>query len=378
MAGDKLQRTSDGVLWDTELWRSDGTAIGTYRVKDINPGVGGSDLGFGFATPEIATGVVMVNAGSTLYFRANDGVHGMELWRSDGTAVGTVIVKDINPGIGDSCPAQLTAVGNDVYFIASDGVRGFELWRSNGTEAGTVMLGDIAQGEDWVVDDSLRLINGRLYFNAKSSEYGKEVWTYSPPPSVRTGPVARITQTGAVVNGFVNPNGIATTVRIEYGTSTSYGKNVSVTLAPSNGSVQQSVNASLSGLTPGTTYHCRIVATNGTNSVEGESVSFTTLAAPPKLPRATTGLATGLIATSATLAGSVNPMNGLTTVFIDYGLTQAYGTTVTLPSTLNGGSAQNVATTITGLQIGKVYQFRVRAVNRAGTGLGANRTFTAK
>src|SRR5437660_9235571 len=52
----------------------------------------------------------IVAAGSTAYFVADDGTHGPELWRTDGTAAGTALVKDINPGTGGSGPGYLTNV----------------------------------------------------------------------------------------------------------------------------------------------------------------------------------------------------------------------------------------------------------------------------
>src|SRR5262249_38054003 len=67
---------------------SDGTAAGTYLVKDIDSGAADSNPGR----------LVAVNAET--FFDASDGVHGDELWKSDGTAAGTVLVKDINPGSG--------------------------------------------------------------------------------------------------------------------------------------------------------------------------------------------------------------------------------------------------------------------------------------
>ena len=105
-------------------------------VKDITSGSAGS---FSY-TPAVKP-VVMNNE---LYFNANDGNNGYELWKSDGTASGTVMVKDINIGGSDSFPQHLTVVGNTLYFDANDGTNGNELWKSDGTASGTVMVKDIA------------------------------------------------------------------------------------------------------------------------------------------------------------------------------------------------------------------------------------------
>lgn len=69
---------------------------------------------------------------STLYFMADDGLTGYELWKSDGTAEGTIQVKDINPGVDSASPVNLVAVGDSLYFSANDGVIGAELWRTDG------------------------------------------------------------------------------------------------------------------------------------------------------------------------------------------------------------------------------------------------------
>src|SRR5262249_26603994 len=140
-----------------ELWRSDGTAAGTWMVKDINPGATRSN-------PEHLTA-----GNGVLYFDADDGGHGNELGRSDGTAAGTSRVKDITPGAaGFGYTPPLLGVGSAgvLYFRAGDGVHGNELWRSDGTTAGTVMVKDINLGAGDSVPSRLTDLNGVLYFAA--------------------------------------------------------------------------------------------------------------------------------------------------------------------------------------------------------------------
>jgi ELWxxDGT repeat protein len=76
------------------------------------------------------------------FSRANDGVSGFELWQSDGTEAGTVLVRDIRSGAASSAPQQLIALGNQVVFLANDGLTDLDPWKSDGTAAGTVKIAD--------------------------------------------------------------------------------------------------------------------------------------------------------------------------------------------------------------------------------------------
>ncbi len=117
---------ADGVH-GVELWTSDGTAEGTVLLKDIRIGADRSSI------------VLLTNVDDTIFFSADDGVHGQELWKSDGTPEGTTIVTDIFPGLDPSNPIYLTNVNGTLFFIAQD-FNGWGLWKSDGTAAGTVLL----------------------------------------------------------------------------------------------------------------------------------------------------------------------------------------------------------------------------------------------
>ena len=152
-----------------ELWKSDGTQGGTVMVKDILPGPAGS---ISLRHP----GIFASTANGLLFFIADDGQHGEELWKSDGTAAGTVLVKDIRADFNDFGPRQLTAVGNRVYFTAFAYPHGQELWVSDGTEAGTHMVEDILPGLASSQPRNLAAVDGTtLVFSAFDGQ-GVEPW----------------------------------------------------------------------------------------------------------------------------------------------------------------------------------------------------------
>src|SRR5207245_1961410 len=95
-------------------------------IKNIAPGATSSNP------------VQLTAVGSNLFFVANNGVSGNELWKSNGTAAGTILVRDINPGSPISYPRYLTNVNGALFFAATNGKNGGELWTSNGSGAATV------------------------------------------------------------------------------------------------------------------------------------------------------------------------------------------------------------------------------------------------
>jgi ELWxxDGT repeat protein len=155
--------TANDGMNGTELWQSDGTATGTTLVKDIRNGSSGSD-------PSLLT-----NVNGTLFFRANNGLNGYELWQSDGTSAGTTLVNDINSGSNSSSPSFLTNVNGTLFFRANNGLNGIELWRSDGTSAGTTLVKDIRIQSSSNLNN-LTNVNGTLFFRANDGVNGYELW----------------------------------------------------------------------------------------------------------------------------------------------------------------------------------------------------------
>jgi ELWxxDGT repeat protein len=154
---------------NNELWRSDGTAAGTVLVKDIAAG----------ATRQSAPQQFTVAAG-LLYFTADDpGASGRELWRTDGTAAGTVLVKDIRPGAASSSPFLHAGLGGRLFFFADDGAAGNELWATAGTADSTVLVKDMTPGPTGSRTLGRGVASGGRFFFASDADAsaGLELWS---------------------------------------------------------------------------------------------------------------------------------------------------------------------------------------------------------
>lgn len=147
---------------EQSLWKSDGTAPGTIKIKSF------ASIG------------AMVRLNGILLFSADDGIAGIELWKSDGTERGTVLVKDINNGEDDSSPSAFTIVGNTLFFVATTGPTGAEVWKTNGTKQGTSLVGDVRPGPESSNPSELVAYNGKLVFVATDGISGEELRVVSP------------------------------------------------------------------------------------------------------------------------------------------------------------------------------------------------------
>jgi ELWxxDGT repeat protein len=114
--------------------------------------------------------------GGTYFFTAIDGVHGQELWKSDGTEAGTVLVKDIRPGKESSSASYFCELNGVLYFSANDGVSGAELWRSDGTEEGTFLVRDSSPDALGVYPRYLHRVGGTLVFESAAGWEGGFLW----------------------------------------------------------------------------------------------------------------------------------------------------------------------------------------------------------
>lgn len=229
------------------LWRSDGTAAGTYTLGTTPPGVGAYPQGFtsyknavyyftkdsasagGYAlwktdgttggTQVVKSPVTPANgsapdqviiANNLLFFRGGSNATGHEPWKSDGTLAGTVQVKDIYAGSTNSMnrelPSEWVSFDGYAYFVADDGkggVAGRQIWKTNGTT--TTMLPFISNASVAPNPNSLVVFGGSLFFKVRKDGHGIEWWTtngstYSDGPAIDLYPGT----TGGVENNSSN------------------------------------------------------------------------------------------------------------------------------------------------------------------------------
>jgi ELWxxDGT repeat protein len=188
--GNVFFRASDGTSGQ-ELWRSTGSAAGTVLVKDMNPGAAGS-------YPESLT-----NLSGTLMFSAYEPAAGIELYRSNGSTSGTFRLADLRPGPTGSGPRDLVMHEGFLYFSANDGVNGRELFRSGIFASSLIGLGDLRPGPLGSNPNDLTSGGTYLTFAGNDGLHGTEVWSLHNPAS------AALLGTSEVKSALLNGGGIA-------------------------------------------------------------------------------------------------------------------------------------------------------------------------
>ncbi len=183
---------ADGAV---QLWKSNGTTASTVLVKGFTPRQDGP-FGYLDGLPNTLTAV-----GGKVFFVADDGAHGLELWQTDGTSGGTTLVRDLNPGADGSNPGELTAVGSTLYFTAGDGTNS-GLWQTDGSTTTFLQAGA----------SNLANVNGTLYFTAPDSHGVPALWktTGASPTMVASlgGTSARLpTAVGSTLYFLVDSSG---------------------------------------------------------------------------------------------------------------------------------------------------------------------------
>jgi hypothetical protein len=196
-------------------------------------------------------------------------------------------------------------------------------------------------------------------------------------PSVGLFGPEQITTSDIAVSGVIIPNGLVTSFSLFWGTNTAYDHNDGWVTLPAQ-DTWILVGGSMLGLSPGTTYHCQLVASNSDGYGYSADMTLTTLTPPPppQSPTVITGPATSITDISAYLTGSIAPNGATADYTFLWGATTAYGNTTGFPIPPLNYGPQNVGASIGGLRPGTTYHFQLTATNGVGIGLGQDQTFT--
>ena len=220
-------------------------------------------------------------------------------------------------------------------------------------------------------------VNGTMYTFQTNNATPPKI----APTTVRTQGATDITRITAMINGQVNPNGTATNYWYEYGTNTDFG-NVTQFLGTNPGSSFMSVATTISNLEPLTKYYFRLNAQNQFGTVNGTTMSFTTLGpVAASEPTVETSNAINVTSLNSTFVGKINPNGDQTTYWFEYSKDSGLNTLIgsgTPQQIISGTTVQTVRANVTSFQSNTKYYYHLVARNQYGTVFGKIVSFTTK
>jgi ELWxxDGT repeat protein len=361
--GGKLLFSASNGVDGYELWRSDGTEEGTVMVKDINP-TGDSEASWIAGDP----------LDGDLLFEANDGENGFELWRTDGTEEGTVMVKDIREAEGSSFPVGFTDFKDESFFRAEDGEAGSELWRTDGTPGGTSLVKDVNPGTNGSFPAAAAVSGGTLFIVASDSETGSELWRSDGTeggtnrvkdvnPGPQAGALAWLADVGGTL--FFTGNDGENGFELWESDGSEGGTEMVADINPGSLSSQpMDLTESDGSLYFG--------AQTGASPLDTQLWG---LSSEPGVPDVETQPASELGRDKATLNGSLDGDGQSVTYHFEWGVDETYGQFT--PERLSEGSGPvSVSEGLSELEPNTEYHYRLVAVNASGESFGDDVAFT--
>lgn len=353
---------------------------GNQQPYDITTGPDGNlwftERGSGGNVGRITTGGVITEASPTVGGQPTSIAAGPDgrLWFTDGASTGAI--RAITTGL--TAPASyttgLTHVPLDIV-AGDDGALWFTENAAGGGIGQITTTGTITEYTSGLSSPPFGIArggDGNVWFTEDAADNLGRITLVA---GTVTGAATAIGPTSATLAGSVTPRAQATTYRFEWGTTTAYGE-VTGSVSAGSGTASVPATATLAGLLASTTYHYRLVTTNGTGTSYGADASFTTTVVAPD---ATTGSVAGVGRSEATLTGVVNGHGSATTYHFEIGRTTDYDRHMPASDAAvspTDGSDHNLQEAVAGLDPSTTYHFRLVATNSAGTAVGADQVFT--
>jgi phosphodiesterase/alkaline phosphatase D-like protein len=341
-------------------------------------------VGSGFAGVSVSQTILTLMPNTTYHYRV---VAKNTLGSTDGTAQSFETPGPKPPSALTGTASEITEtsalLNGEVNPQRLETTYEFEWWEKTEAEAQKVPGSPVTVGsgfEGVMVSQAIHGLTGNTVYhyrvvakNALGSTDGTvQVLQTTIRPTVTTLLPGAITVDSATVGGTVDPNGLATDYSVEYGVTDAYGQSLPLIPAGMTHGTQ-TVSPVLEDLTPNTTYHYRVVAFNEDGASYGEDRTLTTAHNPA--PLAVTLAAGEVTQNAATLNGTVNPDGQRTRYEFQIGTNTDYGASVFFDAG-SGQETENVTLTISSLQPGTTYHYRLVAINEGGSSEGADQTFT--
>jgi hypothetical protein len=291
------------------------------------------------------------------------------------------------PSRPDGSPETLSEVAvdpvSDEVYVSHTGLRGLQVTHFSAGGAAPIYTFDASE----VAGVRALAVSGAgtVYMSDATAPVVERFARFEGPSVVTGGaPEETVEARSAVVEGTVDPEGVDSSYHFEYGTDVTYGQRSPVVggTGAGSGSDPVAASAAITGLQPNKTYHYRLVGSNASGSIVGVDREFMTLPAPGDIGAAAFASAIG--PRSARLHGTVNPNNVVEATYrFEYGTTTAYGKSVSGPALCDvlfgppcGGVDERVVSSVSGLEPGTTYHFRVLVDNRVGVEqAGPDQTF---
>jgi DNA-binding beta-propeller fold protein YncE len=340
--GTRLQKAENARGWSESAWGGAGSGCSSYEKKPAWQ----KDTGCANRTVSDVSAVSDPETPVSTYDSE---------WTGWSTVGGTSVAAPLIAGIEALSSASVRAAGPAAFPYLGQGGELF----------------DVTAGQNGACETYL--------CNARSGYDGPTGWgapdgPMEMPVAVTEEPTIN-SSSKATLRGSLNPGGLETKYRFEYGTTTFYATSVPVPDANAgSGSEYAQVSQAIEGLKAGTAYHYRITATNSKGTFSGLDRTFGTAA-----PTATTNAASNVSAHNAILNADVDPAGSATNYYFEYGATTSYGAKIPLGEGKElgaGTSSIAVSAAINGLISGTTYHFRIIATNPVGKATGEDKTFT--